>query len=139
MQIRTLWVVLAAVVASGCWMVEAKASIFFFDASTSYLSTANIPAGFYDAAGPIKLEDFEDGIVDPAFVPDAGQRTKTSGFPSIIDSVDADDGTIDGSGLAGDSWFRLEGSFGVKFVFNTAVLPTAAGIVWTDGGTNTTV
>ena len=65
------------------------------------------------------------------------------GFPaSIIDSVDEDDGTIDGSGLMGHSWFSGGGSTGVRWTFDSVTLgglPTAAGIVWTDGGGGGTV
>ncbi|MDZ7412954.1 MAG: PEP-CTERM sorting domain-containing protein [candidate division KSB1 bacterium] len=56
--------------------------------------------------------------------------------PSVHDSVDADDGVIDGSGLRGDSFFSPSGAAGVRFNFNAAVLgslPTHAGLVWTDG------
>lgn len=56
--------------------------------------------------------------------------------PGIHDSVDGDDGAIDGSGLAGDSMFFGSGATGIRFTFNAAVLgalPNAAGIVWTDG------
>ena len=56
--------------------------------------------------------------------------------PSIHDSVDADDGAIDGSGLAGDDWFSGCGSCGVTFHFDDGALgdlPTYAGMVWTDG------
>jgi hypothetical protein len=57
--------------------------------------------------------------------------------PSIHDSVDGDDGSIDGSGLDGDSFFSASGVTGIRFTFSAATLgslPTHAGIVWTDGG-----
>src|SRR5262249_35439934 len=56
--------------------------------------------------------------------------------PSIHDSVDADDGVIDGSGLNGDSYFNGCGSCGVTFHFDANALgelPDYAGMVWTDG------
>jgi hypothetical protein len=55
---------------------------------------------------------------------------------AITDSVDGDDGAIDGSGTAGYSFFTSPGSSGIRFTFDAGVLgslPTAAGIVWTDG------
>jgi hypothetical protein len=55
----------------------------------------------------------------------------------VIDSVDADDGVIDGSGSTGQSWFFAVGATGVTFTFG-GPLPTAAGIVWTDGAGPTT-
>src|SRR5213080_4377331 len=56
-------------------------------------------------------------------------------------SVDADDGVIDGSGLAGDDWFFSPGSDGVTWTFDATVLgglPTCVGVVWTDGAGPTT-
>lgn len=50
-----------------------------------------------------------------------------------VDSVDADDGVIDGSGLNGRSWFASTGT--VTFSFSQPVV--AAGVVWTDGFANT--
>jgi hypothetical protein len=55
---------------------------------------------------------------------------------SIVDSVDGDDGTIDGSGLFGSSFFTNNGNAGFQFSFSAATLgklPTHAGLVWTDG------
>src|SRR5262249_29890752 len=52
------------------------------------------------------------------------------------DSVDADDGHIDGSGTLGSSWFVDNGAAGVTFTFSAPV--TAAGLVWTDGSGTTT-
>src|SRR5690606_4587350 len=55
--------------------------------------------------------------------------------------VDADDGTVDGSGQQGRSFFA-DGATGMKFTFNSGALgalPTHAGIVWTDGAAFNTV
>lgn len=51
----------------------------------------------------------------------------------LVDSVDDDDGVHNGSGSNGASLFRTPGSTGITFTFS-GVLPTHAGIVWTDGG-----
>ncbi len=54
--------------------------------------------------------------------------------------MDIDDGVLDGSGLAGDSWF-FSGAF-TGFTFNAGILgsfPTHVGIVWTDGPFQTPV
>jgi hypothetical protein len=79
------------------------------------------------------LEDFEDGLLNTSGVSSgAGGVTGPGG---ITDSVDADDGAIDGSGVAGRSFFG-GGSVGFTFTFDESVLgafPTHAGIVWTDG------
>lgn len=61
---------------------------------------------------------------------------------SIHDSVDEDDGSIDGSGLDGESWFYNSGAGGVSFTFDATILgslPTHVGLVWTDGAQNVTV
>lgn len=98
---------------------------------TPYLSSADIPANFYQGGSPIGLEDFEDGSLDFGI-------TVTGGNPMLIvspgeftDSVDGDDGAIDGYGLEGHSYYSFPGTTGVTFTFASPV--TAAGIVWTDG------
>ncbi len=106
-----------------------------FFGPTSYLSSADIPAGFYSGGSPTFLEDFEDGTLDGGMIASTGSVIPP-GWVGLIDSVDADDGSIDGSGSAGHSWFYSSGSTGVTFTFQNAV--TAAGIVWTDGAGSTT-
>ena len=106
-----------------------------FFGPTPYLSAGDIPAGFY-AGGPTFLEDFEDGSLGGGITASVG-AVIPPGWPGLIDSVDGDDGTIDGSGLAGHSWFSINGQTGVTFTFSVT-LPTAAGIVWTDGDGTTT-
>jgi hypothetical protein len=66
--------------------------------------------------------------------------TPSAGAPfgpgGITDSVDEDDGAVDGSGLAGNSFFSGSGATGISFEFDATVLgslPSHAGIVWTDG------
>lgn len=100
----------------------ASAATFF--GPTPYLSSADIPAGFY-AGGPAFLETFEDGTLDGGITASTGS---VLGPSALTDSVDADDGTIDGSGTKGHSFF-LGGP--VTFTFSAAV--TAAALVWTDG------
>ena len=81
------------------------------------------------------LENFEDHLFNSPGVSASGGIVTSTAFSSIHDSVDADDGTIDGSGLLGDSFF-WDGATGIKFTFDSLVLgglPTDAGIVWTDG------
>jgi hypothetical protein len=84
------------------------------------------------------LETFEDHLFNvPGVSADFGGVTSVVFGPSIHDSVDGDDGMVDGSGLGGDSFFAPNGPGGITFTFNSAVLgslPTHAGIVWTDGG-----
>jgi len=100
-----------------------------------YLSTADSP--FTGGHSYFHLEDFEDGLLNvPGVTASAGGVTSVVFGPSIHDSVDADDGVIDGSGLGGDSYFSGAGSTGIFFTFSVGVLgslPTDVGIVWTDG------
>lgn len=83
------------------------------------------------------LEDFEDQLLDtPGVVADYGGVVSVIYGPDIHDSVDADDGALDGSGLDGDDWFSWDGVTGVVWTFDANILgqlPTHAGIVWTDG------
>src|SRR5438093_7778561 len=108
---------------------------------TPYLSKADSPFLADINAGRIYLEDFECGVVTVPGVTLSAGTIIPPGFEGLIDSVDADDGVIDGSGLGGHSLFSGSGSAGIMFTFSQATLgafPTKAGIVWTDGGGTTT-
>lgn len=100
-----------------------------FFGPTPYLSAADTPTGFTD--GATFVEDFEDGVADPRLSFPLGGSVIGPG--GIVDSVDADDGTLDGSGTAGRSFFKFP-PFEVAF---SAPFPTSAGVLWTDGGTPT--
>ncbi len=84
------------------------------------------------------LEDFEDHLLNTPGVSAnsvGGLVTSTSFSGSIIDSVDADDGSVNGVCSNCDSYFA-SGSTGITFTFDANVLgmlPTHVGIVWTDG------
>jgi hypothetical protein len=85
------------------------------------------------------LEDFEDNLFNvPGVTKSAGSII---GHGLAVDSVDADDGVMDGSGNDGRS--LLASGFtpaSITFTFDAGILgslPTHAGIVWTDGGTAT--
>jgi hypothetical protein len=112
-----------------------------FIGPTPYLSQADSPFLAEINAGHVYLENFECGsILVPGVTPSTG-GVIPPGFEGFIDSVDADDGAIDGSGLAGHSFFAGSGATGITFTFNQATLgafPTQVGIVWTDGNGETT-
>ncbi len=97
---------------------------------TAYLGATDSP--FYERSG--YFEDFEDGQLNTLGVSFSAGRVVGPGFN--VDSVDADDGFIDGNGNDGKSWFVV-GSAGLLTVTFDAQaldgLPTWAGIVWTDG------
>ena len=87
-----------------------------------YLSEADKPAGFL--MGSHVVETFEDLSLDYGLTVNIGAPIPPS--PNV-DSVDGDDGVIDGSGNGGASFF----GFGpVTFTFPAPV--KEAGIVWTD-------
>lgn len=105
-----------------------------FDSTAIANCTADSPFATGDfSGGYFYLEDFEDSLLNtPGVTASAGGATGPGG---ITDSVDEDDGTVDGSGLNGHSWFG-GGSTGFEFSFDSValgVLPTHVGIVWTDG------
>lgn len=80
------------------------------------------------------VETFEDGTLTPGGVTGNGSVIGPGG---LTDSVDADDGAIDGSGNGGSSYFSFDGATGITFTFDPqrgGGLPTRAGMAWTDGG-----
>jgi hypothetical protein len=104
---------------------------------TPYLSFADSPFNG-GSFGYFFLETFEDGLLNTPGV-SASSGSVTSPGP-LTDSVDGDDGAIDGSGIAGHSYIS-NSSTSLTFTFNAAALggklPTSVGIVWTDVGTVT--
>jgi hypothetical protein len=107
---------------------------------TPYLSTADSP--FPLGSPGFALEDFEDGLLNAPGVTGVNGIVTSTQYPgAIIDSVDADDGVIDGTCLNGDSYFGGGGAV-LRFQFDALMLgglPKKVGIVWTDGGPNATV
>lgn len=78
------------------------------------------------------LENFEDGALNTPGVTATGSGLRIN---NVDDSVDTDDGVMDGDGTAGvNMWAWAEP--GITFDFNQSqlgTLPTHVGIVWTDG------
>ena len=110
-----------------------------FHGPTPYLSENDLPAGFITVADcedcVYGLETFEDGDIDFGLEfssgvildPDFG-----TGTTNLTDSVDGDDGVIDGTGQTGDGGY----SFYEESDSITITLPSlmqSAGLVWTDG------
>ncbi len=108
--------------------IQASAQTATFFGPTPYLQQSDTPAGF--SALPVVLENFEDSVLDP----DLSTVATIIGPGGLTDSVDIDDGVIDGSGTAGRSAFS--GS-PVRITFSSR--PVSAGLVWTDGGSNASV
>ena len=100
---------------------------------TPYLQASDSPFSGL-AFSYFHLENFEDGLNTPGAA--SGTPGTFLGNPGIAtDSVDGDDGTVDGSGQAGRSWYSGNVSSVIRFVFDAGVLgslPTHVGLVWTD-------
>lgn len=83
------------------------------------------------------LENFESGsLTVPGVSASAGA---VIGPGALVDSVDADDGVIDGFGQNGRVFFLNPAGPGIRFTFSSVTLgqlPTHVGIVWTDGNNN---
>ena len=108
---------------------------------TPYLQASDSPFATLSGYTYSYLENFEDHLLNvPGVSASAGGVSSVVFGPNIHDSVDGDDGVIDGSGLNGDSYFTPAGQNGISFTFDASVLgghlPTHAGIVWTDGTNN---
>lgn len=99
---------------------------------TPYLSAADSPLS---AAGAsyCYIENFEGGALStPGVTANAGYVANPGPY---TDSVDGDDGAIDGSGARGHSWYSSSAAQRLEFTFDGGALgglPTVAGIVWTD-------
>ena len=106
--------------------------------TTPYLQFSDSPfAGLDFSGGYFHLENFEDDALNtPGVTATGGSVIGFEDFGAAVDSVDLDDGVIDGlstTGNLGRSYFG--GNF--TFNFSAAILgnlPTSVGIVWTDGG-----
>jgi hypothetical protein len=101
---------------------------------TPYLGAANSPWALQPFSS-FFLENFEDGALNMLGATSAGATSIVAAGDPFADSVDGDDGTIDGSGTAGRSHYTTNGTAGIAYLFNAGdlgALPTHAGIVWTD-------
>jgi hypothetical protein len=102
-----------------------------------YLSLADSPfqGGSFSS---FFLEDFEDGALNTPGIAAPPGGWVVLGPSGFTDSVDADDGAIDDSGTAGNSFFSSGTNSTLTIIFDAAALggrlPTAVGIVWTDVG-----
>jgi hypothetical protein len=102
-----------------------------FTAPTPYVQASDNPlSGAYVYS---QLETFEDGSFNTPGVVASGGAINNPG--PATDSVDADDGSIDGQGSAGHSYYLQTTS--LTLTFSQAILgslPTQFGVVFTDIG-----
>jgi hypothetical protein len=109
-----------------------------FAAATFTAPTPYLQAGDNPLTGPwvySHLETFEDGLPNTPGLSAIGGSALGSG--ALTDSVDADDGVLDGSGAAGQSWYSSGVLPSVTFSFSAAALgtlPTSVGVAFTDIG-----
>lgn len=102
---------------------------------TAYLSFSDSPFN------GLSFSYFHRQTFEPGNAATPGYSSPTNGFVSspsqFSDSVDADDGAIDGSGNGGYAWYSANATSTMTFVFDANVLgtlPTHVGLVWTDVG-----
>ena len=112
-------------------------AVFWFG-DGAYQSQANIPVGFYGSGAPTLLENFEDRSLDASLSVNKGNLIGIGIFGNGANSVDADDGAIDNSGLLGVSWTASFSGPPLRFTFIGNALPTAFGLVITAAGGGTT-
>ncbi len=122
--------VMVGLLVAACGVSVAGAGMF---GPTGYVGLDDSPLDLF--GGSIAyFENFEDGVFNiPGVTASAGS---VFGPSSTTDSVDEDDGNIDGFGSAGHSFHSADGAAGIQFFFDAGLLgqlPTQAGIVWTDG------
>ena len=119
-------------------MISTAALAQTFIGPLPYLSKNDSPFLASINAGTTFLETFATGaFTAPGVTASAGFVIGPGG---LTDSVDGDDGSIDGSGTNGHSFFSGSGAAGITFTFDATALgglPTQAGIVWTDGAGTT--
>ncbi len=108
---------------------------FIYD-DVAYLDESDSPFDLFDPENEFFLEDFEDGMLNAPGLIGFGGEIRLPG--AWTDSVDFDDGVMDGFGTAGHNYWAFFGEEGpvARFEFNEDVLgalPRSAGLVWTDG------
>lgn len=100
--------------------------------AATYFAASDSP--FKDLPG-FTLEDVEDDQFNvPGVTSDFWAYSDVFGTQTV-DSVDADDGIVNGTGINGPlgAGNSLYGRGQIQFWFHQAKLPTHVGLVWTDG------
>ena len=105
---------------------------------TAYLQHGDTPAGFACDQCDLVVEDFEDSSLDPFITIDNGHILNPNSMSgvtnSVTDSVDGDDGMVDGNGNGGYSWFTgASNSADNQLTISFASPVKSAGFVITDG------
>lgn len=107
---------------------------------TPYLQASDSPWSSLFGNGQFYLDDLEDGFLNtPGVTASVGAVLSTG---NLRDSVDGDDGIVDGDGGDGNSFLHNNSVAGIRFTFSSGTygtLPTHAGLVWTDGNATGTI
>jgi hypothetical protein len=122
----------------GISSIAANAATTAFGPS-AYLQHGDTPAEFICENCPLHVEDFEDGMLSDFLTIDNGMVFPPNGTTGTnqpsTDSVDGDDGSVDGFGLNAYSWFS--GSV-QSLTIDFAEGVKSAGLVFTDGDSAST-
>ena len=128
------------VILMGVMSIACQATTTSFGPS-EYLQHGDTPSGFICDQCDLHVEDFEDGMLDAFLTIDNGVIFPPNGTTGtndpVTDSVDGDDGSVDGSGLQAYSWFSGLGVRSITVDFAEAV--KSAGLVFTDGDSASTM
>lgn len=111
---------------------------------TPYLSEDDSPWASAEDMEYFYLEDFEDGLTNTPGLTINGGFIRGPEDSRAVDSVDGDDGVIDGWCDGGHAYMATNHgeSVTVRLAFDAhelGGLPTYAGLVWTDGNPDATV
>lgn len=116
---------------------QAEAATATFVTASPYAQFSDSPFASLAPGNPnFFLETFEDGALNTPGASASGGFV-VAGAGGLVDSVDGDDGVVDGSGTNGKSWYSTGALTTISFSFSAATLgflPTHVGIVWTDVG-----
>ena len=135
MQTSKLILATAAVLSLAGGSQALAGSTLYFNSSQHYYTAADSPCA---SASNLHLENFESGSLTLSGVTAIHGHVKGPG--SGTDSVDGDDGSVNGSGKNGHSYTSGSSkSITFKFSSGSQGLPTMAGLVWTDGHANSKV
>lgn len=121
-----------------CGVLPMAASAATTFGPSAYLEAGDTPGDFFCDLEDFHLEDFEDNSLDPFLTIDNGEILPPNFFSGlsqpVTDSVDGDDGVVDGDGNGGYSWFTgAEGAIDRSLTITFGSTVTSAGLVFTDG------
>jgi hypothetical protein len=131
----------AAIAASAIAVISASASAgVYYDGGEAYLHGLDSPFAWTDPSSQFYMEAFEDNHINSPGLSIVSTGGGIVGDWLFADSVDGDDGSVDGNGNGGNSYWvynQAEVNPSVDIIFDAAEwggdLPNHAGLVWTDG------